>query len=174
MKILITKMKKFGLLKVELVFGAIWMAAAVIGLPIALMVIDITLLTYPITWGILAMGMLFFGLTGFFCCVRPYLLYRKTPDVLAETDGEFLYIHAKKEGKIPLADLADATAHVNLPYLYQKEFLVEFILHLFCEKYGDIVLEVPSYGTYKLRFVARVEDAANELMSFVSDAVNHD
>ena len=173
MKPLVKKITKFGLLKLEIIVGTLLMAASVIGLPVAIMVTDITLMSYPIVWGILAIGMLFFASVAFLCFIRPYLLYRKAPAIQVETDGEFLYIHTKKEAKIPLADLSDITVHVWLPYLYQKEFLDEIVLHLFSEKYGDILLNVPGYGTYRMRFVSQVKDTADELVNFICDAVNN-
>lgn len=174
MNILIKKMSKLGLLKLQMIVGTLLMAAAAIGLPVSIVVIDSTLLTYPITWGIVLMGMLFFALVAFLCFIHPFLVYRKTPDVLAEADGEFLYIHAKKEAKIPLADLAGATVHVDLPYLYQKEFLEDFLIYLFSEKYGDVVLDVPGYGTYRMRFVTHVQESAGALVGFIENAVNTD
>ena len=48
-------------------------------------------------------GILFFRSDGHLRFVRPYCLYLKLPEIQAEYDDEFLYIHAKKEAKIPLA-----------------------------------------------------------------------
>ena len=171
MKPLVEKMKKLGLLRLYIVVGALLMAASFVGLPISIMLIDATLLQYPILWGVMLIGMLFFASVAFICFIRPYILYRKTPDVLAETDGRYLYIHGKKEAKIPLADLAEASVHVWLPYIYQEEFVAEFIVHLFSEKYGDLVLNVPGYGTYRMRFVARVRENASSLADFIYDAL---
>ena len=122
--------------------------------------------------GVVVVGMLFFGLVGFFMFIRPYLLYRKLPAVQAEADSEFLYIHTKKEAKIPLSELSEATVRVDLPYLLQKEFLREFIIHLFSEEYGDVILEIPGYGVYRMRFVANAELSANELARFICEASN--
>ena len=168
MRVLIRKMNGLGLLKLELIIGALIMAAAVIGLPAGIMSIDIALMANPYGLGVVLIGILMFGSVGFFCFVRPYILYRKLPEVLAETDGEFLYIHAKKEAKIPLADLSDAYVRIELPYLLQKEFLAEFIIHIFSEEYGNVVLEMPGKGTYRMRFVAHAKDAANELRYFIN------
>ena len=171
MKPLVKKMKKLGLLKLQIILGTLIMAAAIIGLPVGIMVTDITLFAYPIVWGVLLIGMLFFVLAAYIGFIRPYLLYRKTPDVLAETDGKYLYVHAKKEAKIPLADLSDATVHVWLPYIYQKEFLAEFIIQLFSERYGDVVLDVPGYGTYRMRFATDVRATAQHLADFIAESV---
>ena len=169
MRVLIRKMKGLGLLKLELVIGTLIMAAAVIGLPIGIISIDIALLANIYVLGVVLVGMLMFASVGFFCFVRPYLVYRKLPEVQAETDGEFLYIHAKKEVKIPLSSLSDAYVRVELPYLLQKEFLSEFIIHLFSEEYGNVVLEVPGKGSYKMKFVSHAKDAANELTCFINE-----
>ena len=172
MRVLIRKMKGLGLLKLELIIGALIMAAAVIGLPAGIMSIDIALMANPYVLGVVMIGILMFGSVGFFCFVRPYIIYRKLPEVQAESDGEFLYIHTKKEAKIPLSSLSDAYVRIELPYLLQKEFLAEFIIHLFSEEYGNVVLEIPGKGSYKMRFVSHAKDAANELTYFI-DAVNH-
>ena len=168
MKILISKMKSLGLLKFELIIGTIIMAAAIIGLPIGIGSVDIALLANPYVLGTIAIAMLLFGLVGYTIFVRPYLLYRKLPAVLAETDGEFLYIHGKKEAKIPLSALEEATVYVQLPYILQKEFISEFIIHIFSEEYGTIVLDVPNYGSYKMRFVSHARETADKFIRFVS------
>ena len=59
MKPLVKKMKKLGLLKVQIILGTLIMAAAIIGLPVGIMVTDVTLLSYPIVWGVLLIGILF-------------------------------------------------------------------------------------------------------------------
>ena len=166
-------MKRLGLLKLELVIGALIMAVAVIGLPAGIMSIDVALMANPYVVGVVIIGILMFASVGFFCFVRPYILYRKLPDVQAETDGEFLYIHAKREAKIPLSSLSDAYVRVELPYLLQKEFLAEFIIHLFSEEYGNVVLEIPGKGSYRMRFVSHAKDAANELRYFIDIANNN-
>ena len=171
MKTIVKKMSKLGLLKLQIVLGTLVMAAAIIGLPVGIMVTDVTLFNYPITWGIMLIGILFFAFAAFIGFIRPYLLYRKTPDVLAETDGKYLYVHAKKEAKIPLADLEDATVHVWLPFLFHEGFLAEFIIHLFSERYGDVVLDVPGYGTYRMRFATDVHVTAQRLADFIAESV---
>jgi hypothetical protein len=126
----------------------------------------------PLVLAIVLSGMLFFGLAGFFGFIYPFILYRKTPDVQAESDGEFLYIHTKKEAKIPLSSLADATVYTELPFLFQKEFVKYFIIHIFSDAYGDVILEVPEYGKFKMSFVSRVEESANRLLGFISDNIS--
>ena len=39
-----------------------------------------------------------------------YTIYLKLPDIVAEFDGHYLYIHGKKETKIHVLDLKDAKA----------------------------------------------------------------
>ena len=94
------------------------------------------------------------------------------PEVLAETDGEFLYIHTKNEAKIPVAALADSVMYVDLPFIYQKEFLSDFIIHIFSEEYGTVTLDVPDYGTYKMRFVSQATKTGDNLIRFIREANN--
>ena len=35
------------------------------------------------------------------------------------------------------------------------------------KKYGDLIIDVPEYGSYKLRFVSNVKETAEELMDFL-------
>lgn len=174
MTALVRKMKKLGLLKLEMIGGGAIMAAAVLGLPIGILVTDASLLANPYLLGVVLVAMLLFGLVGYFRCIRPYLLYQKYPEVQAETDGEFLYIHAKKEAKIPLSEITEADVQVNLPYLLQKEFLYDLVIHLLSERYGDVILELPGHGTYKMRFVAEAEETADQLIRFLDKAMNQE
>lgn len=172
MRILVRKMSSLGLLKVELIIGTLIMAAAVIGLPVGIALTDVTLMLNPYVLGVIGVGMLLFGLVGYFIFIRPYILYRKLPAVQAETDGEFLYIHSKKEAKIPLSKLESATVYVDLPYIYQKEFLSEFIIHIFSEYYGTVILELPGYGNFKMRFVANAEETGDNLIRFIREVLD--
>ena len=172
MRILVRKMSSLGLLKVELIIGTLIMAAAVIGLPVGIALTDVTLMLNPYVLGVIGVGMLLFGLVGYFIFIRPYILYRKLPAVQAETDGEFLYIHSKKEAKIPLSKLESATVYVDLPYIYQKEFLSEFIIHIFSEYYGTVILELPGYGNFKMRFVANAEESGDNLIRFIREVLD--
>ena len=94
--------------------------------------------------------------------------------MLVETDGEFLYIHGKKEAKIPLSELTYATADAQLPFLFQKEFVEDMVIQLFSESYGTLELDIDGFGTYKLRFVSQVEDTADELIAFLQGVMNRD
>ena len=173
MKPLVKKTGKLGLLKLELVLGALIMAAALLALPIGIFVYDASLMANPYLLGTVGVGMLFFGLVGFFGFIRPYFQCKKTPDVLVETDGKYLYIHVKKEAKIRLSELTEASVDVDLPYLLDKEFLKEFLIHLFSEEYGTLILRLEGYGKFKLRYVSRASDTANELIHFLDRAMNH-
>ncbi len=168
MKTLVAKMEKLGLLKFVLIVYSIIMIALALVLPVTVMVLDITLMANPTVLGLCIGAVLFFGLIGYFTFIRPYIIYRKLPQILVETDGEFLYIHGKKEGKIPLTELDDAEVDVHVPYLFQQGFLREFIIHKFSYDYGDIILRVPNYGKFKMLFVANAEEVANSLASFIS------
>lgn len=172
MKILATKTKKFGIVKIQLIVGAIVMAVALFALPIAILVQDPSLLLNPYVIGAVFVGMLVFAAFAYFLFVRPYLIYKKLPDVLVETDGEYLYIHGKKEAKIPLSDLDGTTTFVHLPFLFSKEIIAVFLIHLLSENYGDLDLDVPGYGEYKIRFVSNVQETADNLISFINEELN--
>jgi hypothetical protein len=173
MKTLVTKMSKLGLLKVEIIFYAVLMIALALVLPISIIVLDVTLFADPVVLGIVLIYVLFWGLMAYILCIRRYVLYRKLPQVLVEADGEFLYIHAKKEGKIPLSSLSDVIVDVDVPYLFQPGFLREIIVHAFSYKYGTIILDIPDYGTYKMPFVANAQEVAEELVSFIDDLASN-
>ena len=112
--------------------------------------------------------MLFFSLIGYFTFIRPYIVYKKLPTVLAESDGEFVYFHGKKEAKISLNDLSYCYMDVNVPHIFQQGFIREFIIHKFSSNYGSITLDVPSYGTVKLQFVADAQEVADELLNYIN------
>ena len=172
MRVLVRKMNKLGLLKFVLIVYAIIMIALALVMPVSVIALDVTLLTNPTILGLIFIEMIFFGGMGYFTFIRPYIVYRKLPEVLAETDGEFLYIHAKKEGKIPLSSLSEANVYANVPYLFQPGFFREIIIHIFSSNYGDVVLEIPDYGTYKMRFVANATEIAEQLADFISQINN--
>ena len=169
MKVLVNKMDKLGLLRFVLIFYAVIMIALALALPVTIMVIDITLITNPTVLGLSIIDILFFGLLGYFTFIRPYIMYHKLPKVLVETDGEFLYVHSIKEAKIPLAELQYAEVDVNVPYLFQPGFFREILIHIFSYNYGDVFLEVPNYGKFKMPFVANAEEVAGTLAFFVSN-----
>ena len=171
MKVLVRKMSTLGLLRAHLVLGALIMAVAFIGLPISILYIDATLFTEPTALAIIAGGMLFFGSVGYFIFVRPYFLYQKTPAVQVEADEEFLYIHSKKEVKIPLSEIEEITVYPDLPFIYHKSFLREMIIHMFSENYGDIELDIANFGSYKFRFVPQVQDTSDKLYQFLREAM---
>lgn len=173
MKILVKKVANPVLLKLELILGVIIMAAAMIVLPVGVISIDVNLILNGYVLGVVLVGELFFGLVGYCIFIRPFLLHRKLPEIQAETDGEFLYIHSKKQAKIPLAELNQATIYVELPYLIQKEFISEFLIHLCTEKYGKLILEIPGFGTYKMYFVSYVQDTADNLIRFIDNKINN-
>ena len=123
MKVLVKKMKSLGILKLEMVVGAIIMLAVLILLPGSIAVQDASLLLNPFVLGTVLVGMVMFGSFAYFLFIRPYFLYRKSPEVLAETDGEYLYIHGKKEAKRPLADLSDCIVDYTLPFVIFHGFI---------------------------------------------------
>ena len=171
MKPLVEKMSSFGILMAEMIFGAIIMIAVVIALPVGIAIVDVSILLNPFVLGVVVMGMLMFGAFAYFLFIRPFFICRKSPEVLAETDGEYVYIYGKKQAEIPLSAFADATVTYQLPFIYSKEFVATLLTYLFSEKYGDLILDVPGYGSYKMRFVSNVVESAGELLSFLREAV---
>ena len=173
MNVLIKKMNSLKILKVELILGAIFSAIAMIGIPISIFCLAPALLVEPIAWAIALGTMLFFGLVGYGLFVYPYRLYLKLPDVQLEYDDEFLYIHSKKEAKIPLADLTYVQITAELPFLLHESFLREILIHLCSDEYGKIDLDIDGFGSYKLYFVPYAEDMEGELLRFFNDVMNN-
>ena len=170
---LVEKMSNLGLLKFEFAIGALIMAASIIGLPCAILFYDATLLLNPYLLGTVIVAIVILCSLGFFAFIRPYLIYRKLPAVLAECDGEFLYIHSKKEAKIPISALSDALIFTDLPYLLHQDLVREFIIHIFSEEYGHIILDIPEYGKYKLYFVSHVKTTSDRLIRALGDALDN-
>lgn len=163
MKTLAKKTKVSLIMTVELVLGVIIMAGAVIVTPAGIISIDPTLLTDPFVLAVVALAMLFFAGIGYFGFVRPYLLYRRLPEIQAETDGTYLYIHSKKEAKIPLAEMEGTYLGAETPYVRSREFLV----HLFTEHYGHVVIEVPKYGKYKLYYISKAREVPKTISALI-------
>ena len=168
MKLLVKKMSSFGILKAQMIFGAIVMAAVVIALPASIATTDASLLLNPYLLGVVVVGMLMFAAFAYFLFIRPLFTYRTTPEVLAETDGEYLYIYGKKQAKIPLSDLDGAVVTYHLPFIYSKELVAVLLIYLSSDKYGDLSLDVPGYGSYRLCFVSDVKATADELITFLN------
>ena len=173
MNVLVRKMSSLKLLKVELIFGTIFSVIAMIGIPISIFCVAPELLREPLAWGIAFCTLLFFGLVGYGLFVRPYRLYLKLPDVQLEYDDEFLYIHSKKEAKIPLADLTYVNITAELPFLLHESFLREILIHLCSDEYGRIDLDIDGFGSYKLYFVPHAKDMESELFRFFDGVMNN-
>ena len=169
MKTLVTKMDKLGLLKFVLIYYAVIYIALALVIPVTIVILDPTLFLNPTILAIVIGAVLFFGLIGYFTFIRPYFVYKKLPNVLAETDGEFVYFHGKKEAKISLNDLSYCYMDVDVPHIFHPGFLREFIIHKFSSDYGTIVLNVPSYGTVKMQFVANVQTVSKELLNYINE-----
>ena len=168
MKVLVSKMDKLGLLRFVLIYYAVIYIALALVMPVAIVILDPTLFLNPTILFIVIGIVLFFGLIGYFTFIRPYVVYKKLPEVLAESDGEFVYFHGKKEAKISLNDLSYCYIEVDVPHIFQHGFIREFIIHKFSSNYGTITLTVPSYGTVKLQFVANAEDVSQELLAYIN------
>ena len=141
-------------------------------LPVSILVVDASLLLNPFLLSVILGAMAIFGLLAYFLFIRPYFLYQKMPEVLVETDGEYVYIYGKKEAKIPLSDFDGAMVTYELPFIFSSEFLMLFLAYFLSEKYGDLVLDVPGYGSYKLHFVANVKASADDFLSFLNAELN--
>ena len=170
MKTLVKKMSSLGVLKIEMVIGAIVMLAAMIVPAVGFAAIDPTLLENPYVLGVVIGVAVIFGLLAYFLFIRPYFIYRKLPEVLAETDGVNVYFHGTKQAVIPLSAFADAVVTYQLPFIYSGEFFAALLAYLVSEKYGDLIVDVPEYGSFRLRFVSGVQAAADGLLSFLCEA----
>ena len=173
MKTLVKKMSSLKLLKVEFIAGTVFSAIAMIGIPISIFCLAPDLLREPLAWGIALGTVLFFGLVGYGLFVRPYRLYLKLPDVQLEHDDEFLYIHSKKEAKIPLAELTYVHITAELPFLLHESFLREMLIHLCSDEYGRIDLDIDGFGSYKLYFVPYAKEMEGELLGFFNGVMNN-
>ena len=173
MNVLVRKMTSLKLLKVELILGTIFSAIAMIAIPISIFCLAPDLLRELLAWGIAFGVILFFGLVGYGLFVHPYRLYLKLPDVQLEYDDEFLYIHSKKEAKIPLADLTYVHITAELPFLMHESFLREIVIHLCSDEYGKIDLDIEGFGSYKLYFVPHAKDMEGELFRFFNNVMNN-
>ena len=169
MKVLVSKMDELGLLRFVLIYYAVIYIALALVLPVTVIVLDPSLFLNPTILCIVIIAVLFFGMIGYFTFIRPYIVYKKLPDVLAESDGEYVYFHGKKEAKISLVDLSYCYMDVQVPRVFQHGFIREIIIHKFSFNYGSIVLDVPSYGTVKLQFVANAEAVASELLDYINE-----
>ena len=173
MNVLVRKMSSLKLLKVELILGTIFSAVAMVGIPISIFCLAPELLVEPLAWAIALGVVLFFGLVGYGLFVRPYRLYLKLPEVLLEYDDEFLYIHGKKEAKIPLAELTYVLIDAELPFLLHGSFWREMLIHYCSDEYGKISLDIDGFGCYKLHFVAHAEDVERQLLKFFDGVMNN-
>ena len=173
MNVLVRKMPGLKLLKVELILGTVFSAVAMIGIPVSIFCVAPSLLKEPLAWAIALGVMLFFGLVGYGLFVHPYRLYLRLPDVQMEYDDEFLYIHSKKEAKIPLADLTYVNIAAELPFLLQEGFLREILIHLCSDEYGRIDLDIDGFGSYKLYFVPHAKNMEGELLRFFNNVMNN-
>ena len=91
MKTLVSKMDKLGLLKFVLIYYAVIYIALALVMPVTIVILYPTLFLNPTILCIVIGIALFFGLIGYFTFIRPYFVYKKLPNVLAETDGEYVF-----------------------------------------------------------------------------------
>ena len=169
MKTLVTKMDKLGLLRAVLIYYAVIYIALAFVLPVTVLILDPVLLLNPTILCMVIIAVSFFGLIGYFSFIRPYIVYKKLPQILAESDGEFVYFHTNKEAKISLHDLSYCYMDTRVPYIFQHGFIREFIIHKFSSNYGSIILDVPGHKTVKLQFVANAEYVSSELLNYINE-----
>ena len=162
------KTSQTSLFVLDLIIGMIMMAAAVVVAPAGLFYLDSSLFEDMTFTAIIFAISFIFALVGYFMFVRPYLIYRKMPEIQAETDGEYLYIHSKTEAKIPLCAMEDAEIDTDTPNYVGREF----IIHMLSERYGNVIIDVPQYGKYKLYYVANAQNVASEIISLVEEKIN--
>lgn len=173
MNVLVRKMNNLKLLKLEFIAGIIFSAIAIIAIPVSIFCLAPDLVSEPLAWGIVLAVILFFGLVGYFLFARPYRIYLSLPDVQAEYDKEFLYIHGKKEAKIPLAELTYVNITADLPFLFHQSFLREMIIHAASDEYGKITLDIDGFGCYKLHFVPHAKEMEGKLLRFFDYVMNN-
>ena len=172
MKVLIKKMSSLKLLKVELILGTVFSTLAMIGIPVSIFCVAPDLLKEPLGWAVALGALLFFGLVGYGLFVHPYRLYLRLPDVQMEYDDEFLYIHSKKEAKIPLAELTYVNITAELPFLLHGSFWREILIHFCSDEYGRIDLDIDGFGRYKLYFVPHAKEMEGKLLGFFNGVMN--
>lgn len=152
---------------IDLICGSLIILAAFIFIPIAIFSIDASLISNPSVWGIVIVLMLFFGMTGFFAFIRPVLIYRKLPAVQAETDGTYLYIYGRKEAKIPLVEMEEASIDTETPNMMTRDFFI----HLISEEYGRVNIKVKGYGRFKLYFVSGAKEVHYKILEIVENKI---
>ena len=168
MKVIARKTNQLSPFVFDLIIGIVMTTAVIVVMLVSIILFDITLFA-NMQFTLIILGiMVIFGLVGYFGFIKPYLRYRKMPEIQAETDGEYLYLHGDKEAKIPLADMEDTYVEPDIPYMVTNEFFI----HLLSERYGNVSIEVPKYGTYKLYYVAHAEDVANIIVDTILEKIN--
>lgn len=163
MKTIAKKTTKMTLIIIDLVIGILMTIIGFVILPVIMFTSEAELYKEPFMWGIVIVGMAFFGLVGYFANIRQLSLYKKSKEVQAETDGEYLYLYGNKEAKIPLKDMKEAEIDAVIPYMLSHEFLI----HLVSDRYGKVVIKVPNYGKYKLYFISDVKETVQNIYSLI-------
>ena len=174
MKVLARKIKMSTALKLHWMIGAGLMAVIMIALPVGIFSLDSSFITNPYIVGVVVIAMTLFGLVGYFGYINQYLLFRKLPEIQAETDGEYLYIHSKKEAKIAIADLDGVNIDSDIPYLFQEEFAREILVNLLSDEYGKITLYTPNHGNYKLYFISQADETVHDIADYIIAKLNEE
>jgi hypothetical protein len=172
MKVLARKTKQFSALVLRFIVGALMMTAVIVVLPIYLLINDPSFFTNLEFMSIIIGIMGAVALVGYFLFIRPYMIYRKMPEIQAETDGEYLYIHSKKEAKIAFADMDGTYFDCDVPNLVSGAR--EIAIHMLSERYGHVIIDTPNHGKFKLYFVANAEDVMYELADLTNQKLNEE
>lgn len=139
----------------EWVLGILTILAFVIALPVALLFYMPEAMAEPLMWAVLAGVALFFGGGGYLMLVRPYNIYKKLPEIQAQTDGTNLYIYGKKEAVIPLRNMEGFSCFASPENL---------LIQMLADGYGVVTLEVPEYGKFKFYHVSHANQVPDKLV----------
>lgn len=168
MKTVAKKTDKKALIIFDLVVGILVGIFGGIVVPVLIFCLDPEFLTNIYIW-ITAIGLLlFFGLITYATAIRPLMLFKKSKEIQAETDGEYIYFYGNKEAKIPLKEMEGTSIDIQVPYLLSHEF----IIHLVSEQYGKLIINVPNYGKYKLYYIANAKDVMYEIKNLIETKLN--
>lgn len=165
MKTIARKTEKKFLIIFDLIIGVITGIFGGIVVPVLIFCLDPSFLTNIYIW-ITVLGLfLFFGLITYFVSLRPLMIFKKTKNIQAETDGEYIYFHGNKEAKILLKEMEGTSIDISIPYLLSHEFIIHFV----SEQYGKVIINVPNYGKYKLYFVSNAKDVMMDIKKVIED-----
>lgn len=163
MTVIAQKAEKTLILKGEFILGILIFIAAVIVLPVVVFSIEEGLIREPLLWGVVIVTALFFAGGSFLMLIRPYLHYRRLPVVQAETDGTYLYIHSKKEAKLPLEDMEGTSVFATPENL---------VIQLLADGYGRVDITLADGEKHKLYFISHANQVPNKIASLIESRLS--